>query len=187
METVNTINLLSRDDRLLSIAKQAKEQKFALRIWPGITNDDQMPPYKNINKAFRLIVQDAKDNGYEYTIIMEDDCYFHSHESFKYYIDNKPSDFDLYLGMVYSAEVEVNNRILNGYSGHTLLMVHSRFYDTWLSMPEDAHCDRWCGGWAYVYKYFVCYPYVCKQLNGYSDNKRGIYSYDTYLEGKEFI
>lgn len=185
MNIVNTINLQKREDRLLSIVKQARDQKFALRVHYGVEGGIA---FHNINKAFRNIVQDAKDNGYEYTIIAEDDCVFASLESFKYYIYNIPSEFDLYLGMVYQAEVNEENRIMNGYSGNTLITIHSNFYDTWLSMPTDAHCDRWCGSIAHKSKMYVCYPYVCRQMAGYSDNRREHFNGgEVYFESKNFI
>lgn len=184
MQIVHTINLDKREDRLLSISKQAKQQGFALKIWRGEEGD---VPFKNINKSFRKIVQYAKDNGDHYAIIMEDDCVFHSFQSFDYFIKNMPVDFDLYLGMIYSGTVDENHRILNGYSGNTLLCVHSRFYDEFLSAPADVHYDRWCGLHAFKRLYYVCHPYVCRQMNGYSDNRRQEGVYDIYLEGKEFI
>lgn len=183
-EIVNTINLLHREDRLLSISKQAKEQGFALRIWEGVIDT---PPHKGINEAYRRIVKDALFNNLPRVTIMEDDCVYSAPLAFKYYIDNIPEDFDIYLGMVYSAEVK-NNRIMNGYSGNTLITISNQFMPIFLSMPPDAHPDRWCGQFAFERKYYVCHPWVCKQLNGISDNKGGRhFNYDVYLEGKEFF
>ena len=183
MQIVHTINLDKREDRLLSVSKQAKQQGFALKIWRG---EEGNIPYKNINKSFRKIVQFAKDNGDEYTIIMEDDCIFHSFQSFDYFMKNMPGDFDLYLGMIYSGTIE-DNRVTNGYSGNTLICIHNNFYDEFLSAPPDVHYDRWCGLQAFKRKYFVCQPFVCRQMNGFSDNRRENSCYDAFLIGKEFI
>lgn len=184
VETVHTINLDKREDRLLSICKQAKQQDFAIKIWHGAQGDI---PYKNINKAFKNIVRYAKENNLEKVIIAEDDCVFHSFQSFDYFIKNIPEKYHLYLGMVYSAQVDENHRILNGYSGNTLVCIHNSFYDFFLSAPCDVHLDRWCGMHAFEKIYYVCHPFVCKQLNGYSDNRRMNSTYDALLEGKEFV
>lgn len=183
MEIVHTINLDKREDRLLSVSKQARDQGFALKIWRGEEGD---LPYKNINKSFRKIVQYGRDNGDEYTIIMEDDCIFHSFQSFGYYMKNMPEKFDLYLGMIYSGTVD-GSRVTNGYSGNTLVCIHSRFYDTFLSAPSDVHYDRWCGLQAFRREYYVCYPFVCRQMNGYSDNRRQESCYDVLLKDRGFI
>lgn len=184
IDIVHTINLNKREDRLLSICKQAKQQGFALKIWDGVEGDI---PFKNINKAFKRVVQYAKDHNLPKIIIAEDDCVFHSFQSFDYFIKNIPEKFDLFLGMVYSAQVDDNHRILNGYSGNTLVCLHNSFYDFFLSAPNDVHMDRWCGQYAFEKLYYVCHPFVCKQLNGYSDNRRMNSTYDALLEGKEFI
>lgn len=184
MQIVHTINLEKREDRLLSISKQAKYQGFALKIWQGEEGDI---PYKNINKAFRKIVQFAKDNNLPFCIIMEDDCVFHSFQSFDYFMKNMPEKYDLFLGMIYSGTVDENHRIINGYSGNTLICIHSQFYDTFLSAPPDVHYDRWCGLQAFKRLYYVCHPFVCKQMTGYSDNRRQHGNYDVYLVEREFI
>lgn len=183
IEIVNTINLYKRTDRLLSIAQQAREQNFALRIWPGVEGDTSM---KNINAAYRKIIKEASTNGDAYAIIMEDDCLFSSPNSFRYYMDNRPENFDIWLGMVYAAEVK-NGRIMNGYSGNTLITITRDFYYYWLSMPDDVHPDRWVGQFAYERKYYVCEPYVCRQLNGYSDNKRQDMNYNVYTDTMTFL
>lgn len=183
MEIVNTINLHHREDRLLSISKQAKEQGFALRIWEGVQGDIT---FKNINAAYRKIIKDAVTNGYPYTIIAEDDCLFSCPGAFQYYMDKRPKQFDIWLGMIYSGEVR-NGRLLNGYSGNTLITIAQDFYYYWLSMPDDVHPDRWIGQHAYERRYFVCNPYVAKQANGYSDNKREKCNYDVYTAGMAFL
>ena len=187
MGIVHTINLSHRKDRLLSIATQAKEQGFALKIWEGVYEGKMSITRDNINKSFRKIVQFAKDNEEEYVIIAEDDCIFHSSFSFDYYIEKIPEDFDIYLGMIYSGQENEEHRIMNGYAGNTLICIHNRFYDFFLSMPTNVHVDHWLGNFAYKFKYYVCYPYICKQLNGYSDNKKRDFNYDVYLEGKTFL
>jgi len=184
MQIVHTINLNKREDRLLSISKQAKQQGFALKVWDGEEGDI---PYKNINKAFKKVVSYAKENNLGEIFIAEDDCVFSSYQSFEYFIKKKPENFDLYLGMVYSAQVDDCHRILNGYSGNTLVCIHKNFYDFFLSAPNDVHMDRWCGQHAFEKLYYVCHPFVCKQLNGYSDNRRANSIYDPLLIGKEFI
>ena len=64
MRIVNCINLLTREDRLLSVSKQAKQQKFAIKFWEGIQEKNKMP-FKSVSKAHKQIVQYAKENNLE--------------------------------------------------------------------------------------------------------------------------
>jgi hypothetical protein len=178
METVHTINLSKREDRLLSIAKQAKQNGFAIKIWEGI-EDEKKLIQTNVGNAHKQIVRFAKENNLPYIIICEDDIVFVDYGAFDYYISQMPEDYDLYLGMIYNGEIK-NNKILNGFSGLTLYTIHNRFYDYFLSASEGDHLDRWLGNTAYLNKYIVCDKFVCKQSNGYSDRRREKCNYDVY-------
>lgn len=182
MEIVNTINLWKREDRLLAISKQAKDQRFALYFWEGI---EETIVHTGVSKAHKQIIKDAKENGLSYVIVCEDDIEFVDLGAFDYYIKNMPKSFDLYMGMIYAGEIK-DNRIMNGFSGLTLYTVHNRFYDFFLSADETDHIDRWLGNFCYNHEYFVCDKFVCKQSSGYSDRRREKCNYDVYHESMIF-
>ena len=179
---VNCINLYNREDRLLSISKQAKNQGFAIKFWEGIKENVIL---RGVNKAHRQIVQDAKDKGLEYVIIMEDDCVFSSPNAFNYYLSKMPETFDIYLGMVYAGEIK-EGRIVNGFSGLTLYTVHKNFYDEFLAANPNDHLDRFLGNTAYKNKYYICEPFVCYQSGGFSDNRRENMNYKVYHDQMKF-
>jgi len=181
---INCINLSSREDRLLSVSKQAKQQKFAIKFWEGIQEKNVMP-FKSVSKAHKQIVKDAKDNNYESVTICEDDIKFSCPNAFDYYISKMPEQYDLFLGMVYSAEIN-EGRIMNGFSGLTLYTVHNRFYDEFLAANPNDHLDRYLGNTAYKNKYYVCEPFVCYQSGGMSDNLRIKMDYKVYHEKMNF-
>ncbi|MEO7045094.1 MAG: hypothetical protein ABI091_07270 [Ferruginibacter sp.] len=182
METVNCINLWNREDRLLSISKQAKDQRFAIRFWEATTGQIA---YRAITLSHKKIIQDAKDKGLEYVIIMEDDCVFTAPNAFDFYMSKMPKEFDLYLGMIYGGEIK-DSRILNGFSGLTLYTVHNRFYDECLASDPNDHLDRFLGNSAFKNKYYVCDPFVCHQTGGYSDNRRENMNYQVYHDTMKF-
>lgn len=183
MEIVHCINLWKREDRLLSIAKQAKEQGFALLVWEGI--ETEKTPAQNINKAHKRIVQWAKDNKQKRVCICEDDCIFSSPNAFKYFISQIPESYDLFFTMLYSAQI-TDNRLMNGFSGLTCYMVHERFYDFFLSLPDHVHIDRWLGTFCHEKEYYVVEPYVAKQMGGFSDNLQRNMMYTVFEEKMVF-
>lgn len=180
-----------RNENALSIVKQSKIQGFAVRFWPANT-DDHVFRSGNISRAFKQIVRYAKENNLDCITIGEEDLEFTSPNAWKYYLENIPQDYDIFLAGIYSGQLE-GNRIVNGYSGNTLITVHSQFYDFFLSASEDpnglgqGHCDRWLGNFCFEKKYFVCLPFVVKQLNNsYSENHRRIQNYDAYEQNWEY-
>jgi hypothetical protein len=180
-----------RQENVLSISAQSKQHGFSCRFWEGNTEEEVFRS-GNISRAFKQIVRYAKEKNLPMVTIMEDDGVLTSPNSWKYYNDNLPEDFDLYLGGIYAGQLE-ENRIVNGWSGNTLLTVHKNFYDFFLSANEDplglgqGHLDRWLGNFCFEKKYFVVRPFVVKQINNsYSDNHRRVQNYDAYEEKWEY-
>jgi hypothetical protein len=183
MDIINTINLFSREDRLLGFCNEAKAQGFGFKLWEGVQGN--LTPAQNINESHRRIIQDAKDNGYEKCFVCEDDCRFSSPSAWKYYLSQMPDSWDLYFSMLYSGEIK-DNRIINGFSGMTLYCCHSRFYDFFLSMPPHVHCDRWLGMAAHEKEYYVCNPFVARQCGGMSNNMNQVMNYSVFEEQMDF-
>jgi hypothetical protein len=183
--TVHCIHLTRREDRLISITKQAEEQNFELQLWEGIY--DKHYPKRGICMSHKKIIRYAREEKLPYIICMEDDCRFSATGAFDYYIKNMPEDFQLYCGCLYAGEIDSERRIKNGMSAsHTLITVHSSFYDFVLSMPDNEHIDRYAGAQAFKYKYYLPPKFVCYQMNNFSDNLKKHMIYDRYHEKMEF-
>jgi len=178
---VNVINLPHRTDRLEHFLQQAKEQNFEYKRWEGIIHNI---PATGISRAFKQIVRWAKENNIPSVCIAEDDIEFSSLGAWDYYIKNIPNEYDLYLGSVYAGDLD--NGIVTWFTGYTLVIIHERFYDTFLSTNEGNNIDMQMKLHNGLYK--VCQPFVCKQIDGYSDHARKITNYNRhYLAGKKFF
>src|SRR5262245_4273474 len=66
------------------------------KLWPSITIP-HLPKRSGISRAHKQIVEWAAIEGLEEVCIFEDDIWFPSTDGFRYFINNKPKDFDLYL------------------------------------------------------------------------------------------
>lgn len=153
------------------------------KIWDGIYNPDNTK--QAIHLGHRQIVQYAKDNNLPRVVISEDDIRFTHPNSYNYFLSQIPESYDLFCGLVYSAEMQ-GDRVMNGASGiMTLFVVNERFYDFFLSMDTNNHVDREAGLTAFKHEYYVCQPMMVEQRGGYSHNLRQQMFYDTYLEGKK--
>ena len=179
-----------REENVLSIAAQSKTQGFSVRFWPGNT-DENVFRCGNISRAFKQIVRDAKKNDLPMICIGEDDLFFTAPGAWQYYLDNMPDYFDIYSAGIYNGTLQ-KNRIINGYSGNTLITVHSRFYDFFLSANEDplklglGHLDQWLGNFCFEKKYIVCLPFIVKQTPNYSENHRRVLNYEEYEKSWQY-
>ena len=171
--------LRKREERLISIVRQAKRYSFPVHFWEGDLTDNVFRA-KNVARMFKKIVAYAKEERLPFITIAEDDMVFTSKKSWQYYLDNWPDDFDLYLGGIYAGRLD-GNRIVDGYSGNTLVTVHERFYDVFLKDdPTEFHQDRAMGKLCSQYKFIVTIPFVVKQMGGYSENKKQELTYEMY-------
>jgi hypothetical protein len=165
---INVINIERRKDRKDSLIDHLYDMKCNYTFWEGV-DDRTVMAYKNISASHKMIVRDAKEKGLDFVLIAEDDFRFSSPESFNYFIKNIPPVFHLYFGMVYSATIQYD-RITNGFSGLTFYLIHSSFFDVFLSAPDNRHLDMWLGEYCYKYDYYCCDPFVISAESGYSDN-----------------
>lgn len=170
----------NRPERLPRLREQIQTQGIdECELWDGIFVSSIK---KSINLAHKQIVEYAMVAGFKETIIAEDDIKFTHSNSWKYFLSKIPDDYDLFLSMVYLGQPDENG-IVKDFTGLTLYIVHSRFYETFLSVPEDEHLDRalsQTNG-----KFIVCNPFVAIQYNGHSSNTGKIESYDSLLAGRE--
>lgn len=163
----NCLHLTRREDRERSILQQAKEQGFYLKFWEGTENRHNRK--MGVCQGHKRIISDAKENGYPYVCVMEDDAVWLGNGSWDYFLENMPDDFDIYFSMIYCGEIH-GNRIISQFSGMTCYIVAERFYDFFLSITDDCHIDRELGKSANSFKFILCPEIPCEQFGGMSDN-----------------
>lgn len=181
MDILHVTNIFRREDRLISLANEMKVQGVAIKLWEGI--ESYPTTAQNINAVHKRIIQWAKDNNEPYCIIAEDDIRFVCPGAWDYFLSQlpKPDQYDLFFGMIYSAEIK-EGRVINGFSGLTLYACSSKFYQFFLDIPDTQHIDRALGCHSFEKDYLIIDKYVCTQSGGYSDNLKINMSYQTFEE-----
>jgi hypothetical protein len=164
---INIISLPKRTDRRESIVKQMELEGIDnYKIWDGIPH---MQPKIGINRAHKQIVQYAKENNLEEVVVAEDDLMWTGTGAWKYFLSQKPVDYDLFVGNYYSGYHDSDCRVF-GLRGLTLYFCHSRFFDKFLSLPEIMHIDGAIANSGA--KVIVCEKFVCRQSPGFSDQRK---------------
>lgn len=176
------LNLImgNKSERIPRLMGELKTQGILdYDMWPGI----YMPSIKaSINAAHKQIVRYAKLAQWPCVTIAEDDIKFTHENSWNYYVSQLPSDYDLFLSMCFLGQPDENN-IVKDFTGMTLYTVHERFYDSFLSVPDDDHIDRLLGG---LGKYVVCNPFVATQYDGISANTGKFETYGELTKDRNF-
>jgi hypothetical protein len=174
---IHNFDSATRFDLLMEEFKSQKIRDF--KFFPSV--HDNYSVKKAINLAHKQCVRYALENGLPEICIMEDDVHFTNNGSFNYFLQNKPQDFDIYLSGIYLGKILEDNSV-NDFAGFHCYIVNKRFYETYLSVPDDAHIDRALAG---LGKYIVCNPFIAIQHNGFSYNTKMDMNYDDLLIGKE--
>ncbi len=178
--TINILHLPERTDRYIHIMNEMAVQGADFILHPGIRH---IKPFTGISRAHKSIVQKAKEQKLPMCCICEDDAEFSDPSGFKYFVDNIPAQFSLYLGCIYHGEIRPDNTVRD-FSSLTLYVIHESFYDKLLCAPENVHLDRALAG---LGKFVVCNPFVCKQIDGYSDNSKKETQYNKkYMGHRKF-
>lgn len=173
----NIIHNPQRSERLATLKEELFEQGITEYIlWPAIM---MQPPRTGISRAHKQIVAWAKLTNQEEVFILEDDVKFTSPNSYEHFLDLQPEDFDLYLGGIYRGQIK--NGLTENFSALHCYIIHSRFYDTFLSADESEDIDNWCAGKG---KFVVCNPMIAIQHIGWSDNNQCMADYDDLLADK---
>lgn len=179
--TLNIIHLPHRTDRWQSLQSELANQHITdYQIWDGIIDPELS--CRGISRAHKRIIMEARNKGLSSVMIAEDDVKFTAPGAFAWYLEQQPTDFDLYLGGFIAGKIKEDYTI-NDFCGTHLYTIDRRFYDIILSAPESQNLDRSLTGKG---KFRVCYPMVAIQYNGYSDNNQRIMDYSSFLKGKQF-
>jgi hypothetical protein len=178
---INILNLPRRTDRRDAVTLQMEMEKATYVFWNGVEGKN---PIHNINKAFKSVIQFYKNQPTDRCFIAEDDLRWTGTGAWKFFLDNMPDSFDIYTGSYYSGSHD-ENFIVKDFAGMTLVCVHKRYYDTFLSLPADRHIDRAIA--ASGAKIVVCTKFVAVQAPGYSDQRRREANDSHRLIGKEMF
>jgi len=163
--TLHIIHLPERIDRLELLQKELEQESITdYKIWNGIV--DPSKTARGISRSHKQIVRFALENGLTEVLIGEDDLHFTAPGAFAYFMSQKPTDYDIYLGGPSHGKLDAANKV-NDFAGLLLYVIHHRFYETFLSIPENQHIDR---GLRYKGEFIVCNPWPVIEHSGYSDN-----------------
>lgn len=177
---VNVIHLPEREDRKERFIEEfARQGVYDYKVWPGVRNIHAT--FAGISSAHKQIVSHAKRTGLEKILIAEDDLRFTSTDSFKFFLENEPADYDLYLASVYTGFLNEEN-IVSDFSGMTFYMIHNRFYDKFLSAYPMNHIDREMKDRG---KFVVCNPFTVIQWTTFSDQRNEMINYSHLLTGRK--
>lgn len=179
---LNIIHLPKRVDRLELLKKELLVQKIEKhKIWDGIINP--IIPVQGISQAHKQIVRYAQREKLPEILIGEDDLHFTEKGAFRFFINNKPNDYDIYLGGILDGKIKKDSTV-DDFSGLTLYFINERFYNIFLSMPENTNLDRALRNKG---KFLVCNPFVVVQHNGFSDNVKQFCNYDEFLKDRNLF
>lgn len=142
------------------------------RFWDAIVLNDSV--VKSINASHKMIVRWAKENNKKEVVIAEQDLAFTSPNSWRYFLSQKPKDFDLYLWGTYLVPLS-NNKVC----GFQLYIISEKFYDKFLGIPDDVHIDTYMDELKGNYKF--CYPFPALQRPGFSANNMADVNYNAIL------
>lgn len=150
-------------------------------MWMGVYKYDSRK--QNINAAHRQIVEYAKLAEWPEVAIAEDDVKFFGEGAWQFFLDNKPITYDLYLSSIYVGDIKADSTV-DYFCGFGLYIVHSRFYDTYLSVDKHEHIDRAMGG---LGTFVVCQPFIAEQYDGHSQNTGKDETYGNLMKNRKIF
>lgn len=163
-------------DRYEPLIQELKLQNIVdYEIWPCIIKSDVV---SSINASHKMIVREAKEKGEKEACIAEDDLMFTCRRAWDFYLKNKPDSFDIYLACSYVVPIDYKK-----ICGFHLYIVHERFYDKFLSIPDDVHIDTYFD--TVEGEYVFCHPFPALQRPGWSSNNKAKANYNSILRPED--
>lgn len=152
------------------------------RFWTCVMDKDSI--VASINASHKMLVKHARDLKLPYIIIAEQDLQFTHPNSWKYFLEKKPDNYDLYLACSYIKNVNPNSEIVdNLICGFHLYIIHERYYDSFLAVPDNEHIDTAVGD--LKGNFVFCKPFPALQRIGFSSNNKTIVDYNKILLPEE--
>ena len=168
--------------RVNKLMIELSRQNIAVyKLWPSIQAPPDKPRRYAISKAHKQIIEWALLEGLPEVTVFEDDIWFPAEDGWQYYQDNKPKEFDLYLGGVYRGEIDENNKIKR-FTGMMCYTISEKFYTTFLGVNEMLDID---GAMSGLGDFYVCNPFAAICHDGWSENVGGMMAYNHLLKGRE--
>ena len=161
------------DDYQRLLGEFIEQDIVKFKFWEAVCDKDSV--VKSINASHKMIVRWAKENKKPFVVIAEQDLHFTAKGAWNYFVSRMPKQYDLYLACTYIPPI-TNNQIC----GFHLYVVHEKFYDVFLSVPDDDHIDTAMNSRAGDYKF--CYPFPALQRSGYSFNNKAVVNYNSVLK-----
>jgi hypothetical protein len=150
------------------------------KLWPGVRVPSVV---RSINLAHKQIVEWALENDLDEVCIAEDDFVGTCPNSWKYFLEKKPSSFDMYLSSVFLGEIDESG-IVKVFTGMTLYVVSKKFYVKFLTTPDNEHVDI---SLAHLGDYHVCHPFTFIQRDGFSSNTGKNETYGSFFQNRELL
>ena len=194
---VYCIHLPHRTDRRAHLENmQSKYPSVKIHLVEGIRNENSN---LGCQLSHKKCVQMAKDAGWPYIIVLEDDCDFwlsdaHLRVAFETMIDYHAChpDVDIVNGcgnldtfVVTSCEKFKQMYFLQSpkvFTGHCILY-GARVYDKILAVEPGILIDAVQSQWNMVYTY----PYLATQIPSYSDLQKTDVDYDNIRRSRSFV
>lgn len=181
--SVNIIHDNRRSERYEPLIKELEEQGISdYTIWDAV--EDIKSVVRSINLSHKKIVRWAKESELKEVCIMEDDVSFPAKNGFEYFLSKKPEQYDIYSACNY-----LPTSVFTGYVaapslvGFHCYLVSERYYDTFLSLPDEGHIDQLQDG--VKHQLFICYPYAAVQRPSWSSNNKAMVDYNAILKPED--
>jgi len=161
-------------DRLLQEFEQQGIHYY--KFWEATVDKNSV--VGSINASHKTIVRWAKESKMPEVCIAEQDLWFPADDGWGYFLSQKPKEYDLYLSATYIIPIE-NQKVC----GFHLYFVSERFYDQFLSVPDESHIDTSVGD--LKGNFVFCYPFAALQNPGFSANNRAVVNYNSILKEED--
>lgn len=178
---INIIYDCRRFEKYEPLIAELGRQKVVYEIWPCIIYPNVV---SSINASHKMIVKDAKEKGLVECCIAEDDVMFPNENGFEWFLENKPKIYDIYSACNYIGKKPSGQKgafRAEAIIGFQLYLIHSRYYDTFLSTPDTQHIDAEQKSALMYY----CYPHAALQRSGFSANNKTICNYNSALNRED--
>ena len=181
--TAYIINLLHRQDRYDHMVEEMKKLSIPYQFIPGIIDET-----KTCFQSQRECVRLAKENKLPYILILEDDAVFTDQvveilEQALAEVQTMKWDM-LFLGANLQAPATTVSptllKLQGAFAAHAYI-VHERFYDTILSLPQTCEMDVHYYNLMSDHDVYMCNPMIAYQLPSYSDLQDGFRDYNSAM------
>lgn len=173
---INPARPIPNETLFYELDRQGIDAKF----WEPVHDKDSV--MRSINLSHKQIVKFAVEHHLLEVCIMEEDVWFPAPDGWRYFQQNKPEMFDLYLGGAYGLNETAYKKIqqakgpveINNFAGLHCYIINESYYEKFLSLPENRHIDDQPG----LGRFYVCAPFAALQHPGWSSNNRRTVDYN---------